>query len=86
LITNKSLFAKHMFNDNNDNNCEVLKGHQLKKTQDKFLVLSSLNVRNLVAFFKHRPSGGYIDNILELKFKNHYDFIQECCFLGQISS
>jgi hypothetical protein len=86
LIANKSFFAKHLVNDNNDDRCEVFKGHQLKEIQDKFIVLSSLNVCNLVAFFKHRPSGGYIDNNLELKSKNCYDFIRECYFLGQISS
>lgn len=41
---------------------------------------------NLVALFKHHSNGGYIDNILELKSKNCYDYIKECCFLGQISS
>jgi hypothetical protein len=46
----------------------VLKGHQFKEIQDKFIVLSLPNVCNLVALFKHCSSGGYIDNILELKF------------------
>ncbi len=61
-----------MFNDSDDDICEVLKGRQLKETQDKFIVLSSPNVCNLAAFFKHRPSGRYINNILELKFKSRY--------------
>jgi hypothetical protein len=38
----------------------------------------------LVAAFKHHASRGYIDNILELKSKSHYDYIQEHCFLGQV--
>ncbi len=41
-------------------------------------------MHNLVTSFKHHLGGGYIDNILELKSKSHYHFIQECCFLGQI--
>ncbi len=68
LNASKSFLAKHLFNDNNDNSCEVFKGHQFKEIQDKFIVLSSPNVRNLVASFKHHLGGGYIDNILELKF------------------
>ncbi len=39
---------------------------------------------NLIALFKHCFSGGYVDNILELKSKTRYDYIKECCFLGQI--
>ncbi len=42
------------------------------------------SVRKLVVFFKHHSRGGYIDNILELKSKSRYDYIQECCFLGQV--
>jgi len=42
------------------------------------------SVRNLVVFFKHHSRGGYIDSIFELKSKSQYDYIQECCFLGQV--
>jgi hypothetical protein len=45
--------------------------------------LNSPNVCNLVASFKHRPKGAYINNILEVEFKSHYDNIQECCFSRQ---
>jgi hypothetical protein len=83
LNTIKSFLAKHMFNKNNDDSLEVI---ILNKFKIFFLVLSSLNVWNLVASFKHHYNGGYIDNILELKSKNRYDYIEECCFLGQISS
>jgi hypothetical protein len=37
-------------------------------------------MRNLVAAFKHHAGCGYIDKILELKSKSHYDYIQECYF------
>jgi hypothetical protein len=63
---------------------ELLKGKQLEHIQDKFIELNSPNVCNLVASFKHHPKGGYINNILESKFRNHYDYIQECCFSSQI--
>jgi hypothetical protein len=77
LSISESFPAKQLFNDNNDNSCEVLKGHHIEKNQDKFIVLNSLNVRNLIASFKHHSGGGYIDNIIELKSKNHHDFIHD---------
>ncbi len=53
-----------------------LKGEQLEHIQDKFCELSFPNICNLVASFKHHSRGGYIDSVLELKSKNHYDYIQ----------
>jgi hypothetical protein len=46
--------------------------------------VSSPNIHNLVATFKHHLGHGYIDSILELKSKSCYDYIQKCCFLGQV--
>jgi hypothetical protein len=82
LNINKSFLAKHLFNDSGDDSCKVFKGHQLEEFHDKFIVLSSQNVPNLVASFKHHSGGGYIMNILELKSNSHYDLIQECYFPG----
>ncbi len=86
LSASKSFLAKHLFNVNGDNNCKVFKGHQLKEIQDKFILLSSSHVCNLVALFKNYWGGGYIDNIFKLKSKSRYNFIQECYFPSQISS
>jgi hypothetical protein len=38
----------------------------------------------MVATFKHPVGYGYIDSILELKSKSHYDYIHECYFLSQV--
>jgi hypothetical protein len=54
------------------------------KSKTKFYKLNSPNIRKLVVSFKHYPNGGYIDNILELKSKSWYDYIQRCCFLRQV--
>ncbi len=75
LNTSKSFLAKHLFNDSDDNNYKVFKGHQLKEIQNEFIVLSSSHVRNLVILLKNYLGGGYIDNILELKSKSCYNFI-----------
>jgi hypothetical protein len=48
LRARKYLLAKHLFNDNNGNNMELLKGKQMEHIQDKFIELNSPNVRNLL--------------------------------------
>ncbi len=84
LSASKTFFVKHMFDDYSDGEVEFFKGEQLEQIQDKIYELNSPNVCNLIGFFKHCPGGGYIDNILKLKSKNWYDYIQECCSLGQV--
>jgi hypothetical protein len=54
---------------------ELLNSKQLELIQDKFLELNWPNIHNLVVVFKHCAGHGYIDNILELKLKSHYDYI-----------
>ncbi len=76
----KTFLADYLFNDSNNGIVELLKGEQLKHIENKFYELSSPNVCNLVASFKRHSGGGYIGNILELKSKNCYDYIQECGF------
>jgi hypothetical protein len=72
-----------MFNDSSDNNLKLVNSDQFDQIQDKFLVLSLLNVQNFVVSFKHRPNGSYIDNILELKFNSGY-ISMNVCILSQI--
>jgi hypothetical protein len=55
LNTRKSFLAKHLINDNDNDNFKLFKGDQHEQIQDKFLVLSSSSVRNLVTSFKHHP-------------------------------
>jgi len=75
--------AKHIFNEKNDGTIKILKGNQLTQIHEKFIELDSSNVYNLVLMFKPHLDGGYI-NIFQLKFKSHYNYIQECCFPSQI--
>ncbi len=84
LSASKTLLAGHLLDDCSDGKVELLKGEQLKQIQDKFYKLNFPNIHNLIPFFKHHENGGYIDSILELKSKSQYDYIQECCFLGQV--
>jgi hypothetical protein len=61
---------------------------QRVNNQSKFKIsfkkLSSPNVRNLVHSLNHHSWCGYIDNTLELKSNNRYDYIEECFFPEQV--
>jgi hypothetical protein len=75
LNVSKTFLATHLFDDSGDGLVELLNDKQLEHIQDTFFELSSFNICNLVASFKHHSRHGYIDDILELKFNNSYDYI-----------
>jgi hypothetical protein len=75
LGDSKTFLAMHSLDDNGDGIVNLLNNEQLKQIQNKFLEMNSPNIHNLVVVFKHHASRGYIDNILELKSKSHYDYI-----------
>jgi hypothetical protein len=49
----KTFLFEHLLNEDGEGLVEILKGNKLRQMMDKFIMLSSPNVRNLVAFFKH---------------------------------
>jgi len=60
---------------------ELLKGKKSNEIMNKFMPLCFPNICNLIASFKpHPPNKSYIDNILLLKSKSHYNYIQDNCF------
>ncbi len=75
LSVNKTFLAMYLLDDGGDGTVELLNSKQLELIQDKFLELNWPNIHNLVVVFKHCAGHGYIDNILELKLKSHYDYI-----------
>jgi hypothetical protein len=78
--------SKNLLNKDGEGPMELLKGDKLHQVMDKFTTLCSPNVKNLMASFKHLLiARGFIDNILILKSKSPYDYIQDSCFLGQLS-
>jgi len=75
LFASKSL-SQHLFNEDDGNLVELLKGKQLNKMMHNFAPLWFPNICNLITSFKHYPTNRwYIDNILLLKSKNHYNYI-----------
>jgi len=76
LPKSKTFLLEHLLNEDGHGLVEVLKGDKLRQVMDKFLALSSPNVRNLVTSFKHRPRNKrYVYNILVLKVNNGYYYI-----------
>jgi hypothetical protein len=73
LNASKTHLVGHLLDDYNNGKVKLFKGQQLEQIHDKFCELNPPNIRNLVAYLKHHLGGGYIDNILELKFKSRYD-------------
>jgi hypothetical protein len=84
LNANKAFLAHHLFNENGE--VFILQGEKLDKVMDKFQPFYSPNIQNLIVAFKHSASTqGPMDNILFLKSKSPYAYIQDSCFLGQMA-
>jgi hypothetical protein len=68
--------AHHLFNENGEGPVEILQGEKLDKVMDKFQLLCSPNIWNLITSFKRGASiQGPMDNIFFLTLKNPYDYI-----------
>jgi hypothetical protein len=79
-----TFLSKCLLNKNGQGLVEVLQGVKLCQVMIKFITLSSPNVRNLVASFKHRQGDrGYVSSILALKANTDYCYIQDSYSLGQ---
>jgi hypothetical protein len=76
LVANKTFLSEHLLNKDGKGPVEVLKGNKLHQVMDKFIILSSPNVQNFVASFKHHPGyRRYVFNILDFKANSNYCFI-----------
>jgi hypothetical protein len=62
LSASKTFLVRHLLAECNDGKVELFKTEELEQIQNKFYELSSPNVRNLVASFKHHLGGGYINS------------------------
>jgi len=70
--------------DEGDGPKEMLRGKALDVVMDKFQVLSSPNVRNIVASFQNNGAGGgEIDRILAMKKQAKIEFIHDSVFPRQ---
>jgi len=87
FFMSKSFLSQHLFNEDGDDPIKLLKGEHLNKVMDDFMPLCFPNICNLVVLFKrHSTNRGYIDKILLFKSKSRYNYIQDNCFLRQLSN
>lgn len=81
LATSKTFLFEHLLNKDGDGLTEFSQGNKFTQVMDKFTTLCFPNVRNLVTSFKHHfLHKMYVSNILALKYKNGYEYIQDSCF------
>ncbi len=84
LVASKTFLPEHLFDKDGKGQVEVFKGDKLHQVMDKFIMLSSPDVWNLVASFKYRPGNKrHVSSILTLKTNSGYYFIHDNDFLGQ---
>jgi hypothetical protein len=77
-------FIFELLNEDGEGIVEVIIGDKLRQVMDKFIVLFSPNIHNLVASFKHQPRNKrYIFNIFFLKANNGYCFNHDNYFPRQ---
>ena len=63
---------------------EILRGDVLENVMDKFHLLSSPNVRNMISsFWSNNKGGGKIDRILDIKGRAKREYIHVSVFAGQ---
>ena len=87
LSASKEFLGTQLLRSGDDSGSSHFDGHSLGSVMDKFSGLTSPNVRNQVHALRFASgSRGFIDNIIELKRRSLYDYIQDSSFPGQGSS
>ena len=81
LAASKEFLSKELFALDREGILEPLYGDSLVAVMEKFRLLSSPNIRN--ATLKPSASGGQVDNIIKLKMKSPYAYIQGSIFPWQ---
>lgn len=81
LAASKEFLASELFGEEGlHNDQKPLCREALEVVMDKFRLLGSPTIRNTISSFRHNTNGGPIDNIISLKMKNTYSFIQDSVF------
>ena len=83
LAASKEFLSSEIFALDREDTPEPLRGDSLVKVMERFRILSSPNIRNAIATFRPTAAGGPLDNIIKLKMKSPYAYIQDSVFPGQ---
>lgn len=82
LAASKQFLGNHLIH-NGDGPKEMLQGKLLEDVIDRFQILSSSNIRNIVSSFRSIGKGGVIDSIIDMKRNSKFEYIHDSVFPGQ---
>jgi hypothetical protein len=83
LASSKEFLASEIFGLDGQPSTTPLRGDALVAVMEKFRILSSPNIQNVISTFCPSVNAGPIDNIFALKMKSPYAYIQDSVFPGQ---
>ena len=82
LSARKDFLTNHLFH-HGEGEKEILKGEEMEEVMDRFQMLSSPSIRNVISAFRSNNQGGVIDNIMTMKRESKFAFIYDSVFPGQ---
>ena len=82
LSASKDFLTNYLFH-NREGEKQMLKGEELEEVMDRFQVLSSPNIRNVISSFRLNNRGDVIDYIMTMKKESKFEFIHDSIFVGQ---
>ena len=82
LSASKDFLTNYLFH-NREGEKQMLKGEELEEVMDRFQVLSSPNIRNVISSFRSNNRGGVINNIMTMKKESKFEFIYNSVFPRQ---
>ena len=82
LPTNKDFLTNHLFH-RGDGEKKILKGEEMEEVMDRFQMLSSPSIQNIISSFRSNNRGGVIDNKMTMKIESKFKFKHDKVFPGQ---
>ena len=82
LSASKEFLTNHLFH-HGEGEKQILKGEEMEEVMDRFQMLSSPSIRNVISSFRSNNRGGVIDNIMTMKRESKFEFIHDNVFPGQ---
>ena len=82
LFASKEFLTNHLFH-HGEGEKEILKGEEMEEVMDRFQMLSSPSIQNVISSFRSNNHGGVIDNIMTMKRESKFKFIHDNVFPGQ---
>ena len=82
LSTSKDFLTNHVFH-HGEGEKQIMKDEEMEEVMDRFQMLSSPSIWNVISSFRSNNHGGVIDNIMTMKKESKFEFIHDSVFPGQ---